>query len=153
MLLDPESWDLVAHIEPLLAAAAGGEFERHVHAELMQSVVEITTPICSGPAEIGVELRRLRRYVSETAAEGGRRFASAGTHPFSRFERQEITRGERYGALVSEFQHAARQQLIFGLHVHVAVDDAEKASGVADGLHPAPRRVPRALRELSLLAR
>ena len=44
MLLDPETWDLVQHIEAVLAAAAEGEYAERVHSELMQSVVEITTP-------------------------------------------------------------------------------------------------------------
>jgi glutamate---cysteine ligase / carboxylate-amine ligase len=133
MLLDPETWELVPRIETVLAAAAGSAFESRISPELLQSVLEVTTPVCASAAELGAQLRRLRRYVSEVGAANGFRFASAGTHPFSRFERQLVTDGGRYRAMVAEFQIIARQQLIFGLHIHAAVDDAEKAIQVVDG--------------------
>jgi carboxylate-amine ligase len=62
------------------------------------------------------------------------RVGSAGTHPFSLFERQRITARDRYRNLVDQMQYVARRELIFGMHVHVAVDDAEKAIQVVNGL-------------------
>ena len=62
------------------------------------------------------------------------RVGSAGTHPFSLFERQRITARDRYRHLVDQLQYIARRELIFGLHIHVAVDDAEKAVKVVNGL-------------------
>jgi carboxylate-amine ligase len=134
MLLDPETWDLVQHIEAVLSAAAEGEFAARVHAELMQSVVEITTPVCRSPAEIGEQIRQLRSYVAELARSEGCRFASSGTHPFSLFERQRITAKDRYRTLVEQLQYIARRELIFGMHVHTSVDDPDKAIAVANGL-------------------
>ena len=64
----------------------------------------------------------------------GFRVGSAGTHPFSLFERQRITARDRYRALVDQMQYVARRELIFGMHVHVAVDDPEKAINVVNGL-------------------
>jgi carboxylate-amine ligase len=64
------------------------------------------------------------------------RVGSAGTHPFSLFERQRITAKDRYRALVDQMQYVARRELIFGMHIHVAVDDAEKAIQVVNGLLP-----------------
>jgi carboxylate-amine ligase len=134
MLLDGETLDLVQHIEAVLAAAAGHELEEQVNAELMQSVLEIATPICRTPAEVEQELRKLRAYVIGLATERGLRVGSAGTHPFSLFERQRITARDRYRHLVDQLQYIARRELIFGLHIHVAVDDAEKAIQVVNGL-------------------
>jgi carboxylate-amine ligase len=62
------------------------------------------------------------------------RVGSAGTHPFSLFERQRITARDRYRTLVDQLQYVARRELIFGMHVHVAVDDPEKAIQVVNGL-------------------
>jgi len=78
--------------------------------------------------------------VVSTARERGLRVASAGTHPFSLFERQRITARDRYRNLVDQLQYIARRELIFGLHMHVAVDDPEKAVQVVNGilLHLAP---------------
>jgi len=134
MLLDGETLDLVQHVETVLAATAGHELEARVNPELMQSVLEIATPVCRTPAEVEGELRKLRGYVTGLASEQGMRVGSAGTHPFSLFERQRITARDRYRHLVDQLQYIARRELIFGLHIHVAVDDPEKAVKVVNGL-------------------
>src|SRR5205085_3310605 len=91
MLLDGETFDLVQHIDTVLAAVAGHELETRINAELMQSVIEIATPVCRTAADVERELRKLRSYVTEVAHAQGLRVGSAGTHPFSLFERQRIT--------------------------------------------------------------
>src|ERR1700675_5098264 len=111
-----------------------GEFEPRISPELMQSVLEITTPVCHTAAEVAGHLRTLRSYVAEIARKEGCRFASAGTHPFSLFERQRITAKDRYRQLVDQLQYIARRELIFGMHMHVAIDDPEKAIQVMNGL-------------------
>src|SRR6476661_364203 len=136
MLLDPETWDLVQHIDSVLAAAAEGEHVDQIHAELMQSVLEVTTPVCRTPDDVLRSLAQLRGYVAEIARAEGCRVGSAGTHPFSLFERQRITARDRYRQLVDQLQYVARRELIFGMHVHVAVDDPEKAIKVMNGLLP-----------------
>jgi glutamate---cysteine ligase / carboxylate-amine ligase len=140
MLLDSETFDLVQHIDTVLAATAGHELETRINPELMQSVLEIATPVCHTASDVETELRKLRGFVGEIARERGMRVGSAGTHPFSLFERQRITARDRYRNLVDQLQYVARRELIFGMHVHVAVDDAEKAIQVVNGLlvHVAP---------------
>src|SRR5258708_23343982 len=135
MLLDPETWDLVQHIDSVLAAVAhAGEHEDRIHAELMQSVLEVTTPVCRTAGDVYQALAQLRAYVAEIARQQGCRFGSAGTHPFSLFERQRITARDRYRQLVDQLQYIARRELIFGMHMHVAVDDPEKVIQVMNGL-------------------
>jgi carboxylate-amine ligase len=134
MLLDPETWDLVQHIDSVLSAVADSEHEARINAELMQSVLEVTTPVCRTAADVHVALSQLRGYVAEIARAEGCRFGSAGTHPFSLFERQRITARDRYHQLVDQLQYVARRELIFGMHMHVAVDDPEKAIQVMNGL-------------------
>src|SRR5205085_2782997 len=111
----------------VLAAVAGHELEPRINSELMQSVLEVATPVCHTPAGVQQQLLRIRRYVTDIAREKGLRVGSAGTHPFSLFETQRITAKDRYRALVDQMQYIARRELIFGMHVHVSVDDAEKA--------------------------
>ena len=134
MLLDGETFDLVQHIDTVLADVSGHELEPRINAELMQSVLEVATPVCRTPSDVEAQLRALRGYVTQIARARGMRVGSAGTHPFSLFERQRITAKDRYRALVDQMQYIARRELIFGLHVHVAVDDAEKAIQVVNGL-------------------
>jgi carboxylate-amine ligase len=134
MLLHGATFDLVQHIDTVLEAVQGHELEPRINPELMQSVLEIATPVCHTAADIATQLLQLRSYVSGVAREQGLRVGSAGTHPFSLFERQRITAKDRYRALVDQMQYIARRELIFGLHVHVAVDDPEKAIQVVNGL-------------------
>ncbi len=134
MLLDGQSFDLVQHIDTVLRAISGHELETQINAELMQSVLEIATPICRTASDIERELRRLRGYVASIAHKDELRVGSAGTHPFSLFERQRITARDRYRHLVDQMQYVARRELIFGLHIHVAVDEPEKAIQVVNGL-------------------
>jgi len=135
-LLDAETFDLVQHIDTILAAVSGHELEKQINAELMQSVLEIATPVCRTAGDTMSSLTQLRAYVTEVAREKGLRVGSAGTHPFSLFERQRITATDRYRALIDQLQYVARRELIFGMHVHVAVDDPEKAIQVVNGLLP-----------------
>ena len=134
MLLDSQTFDLVQHIDTVLAAAVGHELEAQMKAELMQSVLEIATPVCRTASDVDRELRKLREYVASVAHDKSLRVGSAGTHPFSLFESQRITARDRYHALVDQMQYVARRELIFGLHIHVAVDDPEKAIQVVNGL-------------------
>ncbi len=134
MLLDPETFDLVQHIDTVLSQVREEEFVARIAPELMQSVLEISTPVCHNAADVDGELRKLRSYVTELARREGLRVGSAGTHPFSLFERQRITARDRYRALVDQLQYVARRELIFGMHVHVAIDDPEKTIKVLNAL-------------------
>ena len=71
MLLDPETWDCVQHIDALLAAVAEGPYAERIHSELMQSVLEITTPVCRTPAEIGVGAAPATRPRGRRRTSGG----------------------------------------------------------------------------------
>ena len=131
----------------------GHELEEQINAELMQSTVEIATPVCRTPATPSRELRSCARTCPRSHAQKALRVGSAGTHPFSLFERQRITARDRYRALVDQLQYVARRELIFGMHVHVAVDGPEKAIQVVNGLLADLGAAPRAVRELTVLAR
>jgi carboxylate-amine ligase len=134
MLLDPETFDLVPGAERILEAERDGVYAEHIAPELFDSLVEFHTGVCVTVADAAAELRRLRHHAGHAARRQRLRLGSAGTHPFSLFERQRITARDRYRHLVDQLQYVARRELIFGLHVHVAVDDPEKAIQVVNGL-------------------
>jgi carboxylate-amine ligase len=130
MIVDRESLELVNAIESLLEDAPDGE----IKPELMESVLEIATKPCANTAEAGAQLRGLRRQVLTSAANRGLTIGSAGTHPFAMWEEARIVARPRYRELISALRFVARQELIFGMHVHVALDDPDKAIHVANGL-------------------
>ncbi len=130
MILDAESLELVNAIETLLEPSATGE----IKPELMESVLEVSTDPCRNVPEAGAQLRALRRQVIETAGARNLAIGSAGTHPFAMWEDQRIVARPRYRDLISALRFVARQELIFGMHVHVGLDDPEKAIHVANGM-------------------
>jgi glutamate---cysteine ligase / carboxylate-amine ligase len=133
MLVDGETLELANSIEALLEALeppAHGE----VKPELMESVCEIATAPCRNAREAGVQLRSLRRLVRQVGAERGLVIGSAGTHPFAMWEDQRIVSRPRYRELVAGLQFVARQELIFGIHIHVGLDDPDKAIHVTNGM-------------------
>jgi glutamate---cysteine ligase / carboxylate-amine ligase len=130
MICDGETFGLVNAIETLLEDSAAGE----IKPELMESVLEISTDPCASVAEAGAQLTALRRRVCQTASERALAIGSAGTHPFAMWEDQRIVARPRYRDLIDALRFVARQELIFGMHVHVGLDDPEKAIHVANGM-------------------
>jgi carboxylate-amine ligase len=130
MILDAESYELVNAIEALLEPSPAGE----IKPELMESVLEVSTDPCANTSEAGEQLRALRAQVRETAARKNLTIGAAGTHPFAMWEDQRIVARPRYRDLVSALRFVARQELIFGVHVHVGIDDPDKAIHVANGM-------------------
>ncbi len=82
----------------------------------------------------GEQLRALRRQVRDRAATKGLAIGSSGTHPFALWEDQRIVSRNRYRELIQALRFVARQELIFGMHVHVGLDDPDKAIHVANGM-------------------
>jgi carboxylate-amine ligase len=131
MILDGETCNLANQIEDVIEAYDGDGI---VKPELLQSVLEIATEPCQDVGEAGEQLRALRRGVAEAAAGRGLSIGSAGTHPFALWEDQRVSADPRYRHLISALKFIARQEIIFGLHVHVGMDDADKAIHVANGM-------------------
>jgi carboxylate-amine ligase len=137
MIVDDESYALVNAIEALLEDSGAANAERNdgeIKPELMESVLEIATKPCATVVEAGDQIRALRRHVRDTASKRGLSIGSAGTHPFAMWEDQRIVARPRYRDLISALRFVARQELIFGMHVHVGIDDPDKAIHVANGM-------------------
>ncbi len=70
-------------------------------------------------------MKGLRCQICDLAKQNGLRLASAGTHPFADWRKQDIYPDERYQTIVQDLKMVARANLIFGLHVHIGVEDRE----------------------------
>jgi glutamate---cysteine ligase / carboxylate-amine ligase len=95
--------------------------------ELHQSVIEVGTNICQDIKEARREVVRLRTDLSKLTRRNGLTIAASGTHPFAHWKDQLITDNPRYEEIVEDLQQIARANLIFGLHVHVGIEDREIA--------------------------
>ncbi len=125
--VDPETRDLRSHIHAEIIEKGKLILQERVKAEMHQSVVEVGTSVCNNIKDAKDELKKLRRDMIRLSRENGLRLASAGTHPFADWRMQEVTPDERYKNIVEDLQLVARANLIFGLHVHVGVEDRETA--------------------------
>jgi glutamate---cysteine ligase / carboxylate-amine ligase len=129
MLLDPDTLDL-------LPAAArvhqelGGRIS--LRGELPAAQIETASPVCDSIDEAARTLAEARRELSAGVA-GWARLAGAGTHPFAAPE-GPLRDDPKYDALKAAFPWALPQQLVFGLHVHVAVRGADRALAVLNAL-------------------
>jgi carboxylate-amine ligase len=132
MVVDPTTRELASHHQKIVEAAQKILTEDQVKAEMHQAVVEVGTRICKNTAEARQDLGMLRRCVSQLAGDIGLRIGAAGTHPFSRWDKQMITDHPRYREIVDEMQDAARSNLIFGVHVHVGMQNREIANHIAN---------------------
>jgi carboxylate-amine ligase len=131
MVVHPETRELTSHDQKIVEIA-GRMLDDQVKAEMHQAVVEVGTGICANVTEARQDLAKLRRAVGNIAIDQGLRIGAAGTHPFSHWSTQIITPNPRYEDIVNELQDAARSNLIFGLHVHVGIEDKNMAMHIAN---------------------
>jgi carboxylate-amine ligase len=125
-IVDPQTRELRSHVQQLLDEGKLHLKER-VKPEMHQSVIEIGTGICKDINEVRRDVEELRTEIISLAHRQGMGVASAGTHPFSDWADQKIFPDPRYDGIVEELQLLARSNLIFGLHVHVGIEDRHLA--------------------------
>jgi glutamate---cysteine ligase / carboxylate-amine ligase len=130
-IVNAESFELVSRFDEV--ADAAGEDAR-IKPELLQSTVEVATHVSDTVPHAIEDAAGLRAKLRDAATETGSLIVSAGTHPFARYEHEDVTDQERYRDLVDSLQWVAERALIFGLHVHVGLDDAQKAIAVTNAL-------------------
>ena len=124
-VIDPITRELRSHVAEIFEQG-NAVFKGRIKPELHQPVVEIGTEICPDIQAARRDVTATRSYLARLARDNGLRIAAAGTHPFSHWASVGITGGnERYDRLIEELQMVARANLIFGLHVHIGVEDRE----------------------------
>lgn len=133
MVMDPQTRELRSH-EQKIVEQAQKVIKDKVKAEMHQAVVEVGTQICANIDEAYQDVLLLRQTITQIAGDLGFSIGAAGTHPFSKWEKQLITDHPRYFELVNEMQDAARSNLIFGLHVHVGMENREMALHIANSV-------------------
>ncbi|MBX3076907.1 carboxylate-amine ligase [Candidatus Obscuribacterales bacterium] len=130
-IIDPETRDLVSRAEDIYEPAKK-ELGEQVKAEMHQCMIEVGTNICADVHEARKDLYHLRSVMDSVAREKDLRIAAASTHPFGHWADQKISEHERYVKLVEDMQVLSRSLLIFGMHVHVAMEDKEMAIHISN---------------------
>ncbi|MEU5420804.1 glutamate--cysteine ligase [Streptomyces sp. NPDC001407] len=138
LLLDPATALPVAKAEQVCAAVdlEPVVHEREIQAELLQAQVEVATPVCADLAEASGHLLRLRHAVSSAAKRNGCRIAASGTSPRAGLVPVPVTRHPRYLAMRSRAAQLVDEQLVNGMHVHIAIPDREMGVAVLNRVRP-----------------
>ncbi|MCH0543306.1 glutamate--cysteine ligase [Streptomyces sp. MUM 203J] len=137
-LVDPVTCLPVPLADEVRAAAGLGPVvdAAEVQPELLQSQVEVATPVCRDLDEVGGHLLRLRHALGTAAEKNGCRIVAAGTAPFREAAPVPVTESARYLAMRAQAPQLVAEQLVNGMHVHVGVPDRATAVGVLNRLRP-----------------
>jgi carboxylate-amine ligase len=130
-LVDAQTRELSNHAAEVIAEL--GE-NPHVHKELLRNTVEIVTGICDNAGQAMDDLSGTLRAVRQVVRDRGMNLFCAGTHPFAKWEAQQLTDAPRYAELIKRTQWWGRQMLIWGVHVHVGVSSAHKVMPIISSL-------------------
>ena len=125
--IDPDTRDLRSHIHSEILEKGKMLLAERVKPEMHQSVIEIGTGVCKTVKAAKLEISSIRRSIIQLARQNGLRLAAGGSHPFAVWHKQEIYPDDRYRTIVEDMKMVARANLIFGLHVHIGVEDRETA--------------------------
>ena len=123
-IIDPQTRELRSYVQQFLEQGRA-ILPDQIRPEFLQSQIEAGTQVCRDVAEARDELVRIRRSMLQLAGDAGLWMAAAGTHPFSSWVTQLVSPFGRYPELVRFLQDVGRQLLVFGMHVHIGIEDEE----------------------------
>ncbi len=123
--IDPDTYDLRSHIQMEILEKGKRQLQEQVKAEMHQSVIEVGTGVCKTVKEAAIDLKNLRRNMIALTEDNGLKLVAGATHPFADWRVQDIYPDDRYRQVVEDMQIVARANLIFGLHIHVGIEDRE----------------------------
>jgi carboxylate-amine ligase len=104
--------------------------------ELLQAQVEVATPVCGRLDEAAAHLERLRGAVARAAARVGCRVAATGGAPLSTGLAMPVTPQPRYLEMRADAARLVDEQLINGMHVHIAVPDRDTGAAALAAIRP-----------------
>ena len=127
-LVDADSGDLRQAAQAIFDAVrpADGTDHPHITPELLLNTVEVSSGKCRTVGEAGADLQRALDEVAAAARPLRIDLMGAGTHPFASWATQRVTDKQRYATLIDRTQWWGRQMLIYGVHVHVGIEDRDK---------------------------
>ena len=135
-LVERSSGDLVSVAGEVLQTLQGPNGEPHpqITGELLLNTVELVTRVhhrvADGVADLQAQLAEVRAITDPLDVE----LMCAGSHPFGQWFEQTVTDKERYHKLIDRTQWWGRNMMIWGIHVHVGIDDREKALPIVNSL-------------------
>jgi len=136
MLADGSTGDLVPRAPDVIEAL--GESTAHerftVTGELLTNTLEVTSGIGKTVAAAVDDIADAIAAVRTVTDPLGLELLCAGSHPFAQWFDQQVTDKNRYHKLIERTQWWGRNMMIWGIHVHVGVDDVNKVMPIVNAL-------------------
>ncbi|GAA1443380.1 glutamate--cysteine ligase [Leifsonia poae] len=134
-LVDASTGDLVQIAQEVLQElGTDGEEHPQITHELLLNTIELVSRVHHTVPDAITDLQELIGLVRTVTDPLGVELMCAGTHPFAQWYDQKVTPNERYDRLLDRTQWWGRQMMIWGIHVHVGIDDRDKALPIVNGL-------------------
>ena len=136
MLADPATGDLVGRAPELLEVLEANSAEERytVTGELLTNTIEVTSGIGDSVAHAVDDIANAIAAVRTATDPAGVELLSAGSHPFAQWYDQEVTDKTRYHTLIERTQWWGRNMMIWGIHVHIGIEDQRKVIPIINAL-------------------
>jgi glutamate---cysteine ligase / carboxylate-amine ligase len=133
-ILDPESLDLTSRFEDVQAASRGTALQEHLVGELIASEVEVRTGRQETFADVPTAMAERRAQLRALVEPMGLLLGATGTHPWADWKEQRIIDTPHYRRNDEILRYVVWRNNTFGLHVHVAVNGADRAIATVAGV-------------------
>lgn len=128
MLADEATGDLVPRAPEVLEAVADAQDAQRytITGELLTNTIELTSGVGGTVAAAVADIAAATAAVRSATDPRGIALLCAGSHPFAQWFDQEVTDKTRYHKLIERTQWWGRNMMIWGIHVHIGVEDRSK---------------------------
>ncbi|MEO3989600.1 YbdK family carboxylate-amine ligase [Pseudocitrobacter cyperus] len=133
-VINPPGYDLCQDSSALITAASSSITQGEVKHDITNSMLEIATGVCDDIHQAATQLAAIQRAVLRAASEQHVKICGGGTHPFQRWQSQEVGDNPRYQQTLEAYGYLARQATVFGQHVHVGCTNGDDAIYLLHGL-------------------
>ena len=110
------------------------EFSDNIKCELIESMIEINTNICSNIEEVEKDIKKTLNYLNKILKNYETEINCTSLHPFAIGKNQIITDNARYKRIMKDLQMVGKRFISQGLHVHIGINNSEDAIKVNNAL-------------------
>ena len=132
-LVDDNTLDL-KNISPRVLADIDRNFSNRIKYELFESMIEINTDVCNTVEEVSKDVRQTLNHLEDILKNYDASINCSSLHPFAKGKNQIISINPRYKRIMKDLQIIGTRFITQGLHVHIGIDDCEKAIKVNNAL-------------------
>ena len=132
-LIDDNTQDL-KNISPRILADIDKNFSNRIKHELFESMIEINTDVCNTVEEVNQDIKQTLLHLEDILKNYNASMNCSSLHPFAKGKNQIITNNARYKRIMKDLQIIGTRFITQGLHVHIGIDDCEKAIKVNNAI-------------------